>query len=356
MVGAMNNTINTTINQPGLQTTQTDTPPGVTPTGSQGVSGPGGPVPDPQGGAVNLGGNIAMLQSILALMPSISSEDEDVLLAEIETKMKETLSRTDVESIKNKQNEKLTMIQQKAAQDEESAKKMQEAIDQQKNASIWDKIKLAFQVLAAVIAVVVAVVAIATGVGAPLGALLIAGALVAIVMATDAVVTEATPDHLGIAGSIKLATDHSNKSHADKVKDAATADQDFGYVMMAVGAAVAIASIAAAPTELFDVATDAANTALRAGDVTSSVTDAVGGGVGIGAAVVSYQASEDQVDAMKDQSKGTFIKASMKQVDEFIDMLIQQLEGVQDVFNGSINALVEAAEDKNKTAMHSNAV
>jgi hypothetical protein len=340
--------------QPGVQDVQTDTTTGANQSGKVGVAGQKGPAPDPAKMATTMAavGSVALMESILSMMPPMSQEDEDVVLAEIEAKMKETLCKTDVEAIKNKQNEKLAMLQQKTAQDQASEKKLQEAHEAQQNASIWDKVRLAFQILAAVIAVVVAVVAIATGVGAPMGVLLVAGAIVAVTMAIDSITQEATPDHLGIAGELRLASDHSDHSQADKLKDAQKADEIFSYTMMAVGFAVAVATVVAAPMNIADAATQASKMAMKVGDVVTGVVDGLGAASGVGAAVYSYDATKDQADALKTQSQSTALKGAMKELDAFIDTLIKHLQGVQQTFDDVLDALVDAAKDKNKTAMH----
>ena len=84
-----------------LQNTQnTQTTQGTQTTG-QGAIGQTGQVPEATKGNLNsVMGYAVMMESIMAIMPQMSNEDQDVLLASISAKLKDAQSKNDSDTIK----------------------------------------------------------------------------------------------------------------------------------------------------------------------------------------------------------------------------------------------------------------
>src|ERR1700712_3408371 len=77
-----------------------------------------------------------MMASIAGLIPKMSGDQLDVLIVSLTPKMKDTMDKSDKDAIKTNQDAKRIAIAEKRGKLEESLKKIQDAEDAQKHASI----------------------------------------------------------------------------------------------------------------------------------------------------------------------------------------------------------------------------
>ena len=192
-----NSNLNNLQNTQGTQTTQS------TQTTGQGAIGQTGQVPEATKGNLNsVMGYAVMMESIMAIMPQMSNEDQDVLLASISAKLKDAQSKNDSDKIKGDEKVKSAMIQEQKSKFDESAKKIQKAIDDDKAAGPFKWLKAIFEAIASVVMMIVGAVLIATGVGAAVGALMITAGVIGLVMA---VILGSANAYLGLKAGMTIA-------------------------------------------------------------------------------------------------------------------------------------------------------
>lgn len=139
----------------------------------------------------------AMMASIASIMPKLSDDEIQVLTESITQKMKDTIDKSQMDKVKNDQEKQHSALLAKEKKLQEAEKKINDAIDAQKHASIWDKIKLAFEYLGAILAMVAGVFALLSSAvtgpaGAVAGVLLITSGLMMLTLAIDDTVSQAT--------------------------------------------------------------------------------------------------------------------------------------------------------------------
>ncbi len=327
-------------NQVGSQSDQQDVATTTTNVSQSGVINATGLAPDPSTLA-KLSGQTPTVVGFSALIDSLQEmagpggADSDKILAElaaIKDKLKQTLGKTDDDQVNVEEQKKQAALQEEKAQNDKSTKSLKDAQAAQASESIGDKIKLAFECIGAVLAVVVAVALIATGVGAVAGAFLLAGAAVAIALAVDGVVKEATPDHLGIMGSIVHA---AGGSLAEAQKG------DMGFELALSG----VALICGGVTMFLNpegTASAIASTVANVSKIAEGVSDVGMAGSTVSSSVYSYQATGDQADATKAQAQVKYIQASMTELDNQIDAAINALSQMMQGFNQSTGSLMDA--------------
>ncbi len=298
-------------------------------TGSGIVGAAGGSVPDTTAPAYQ-----AVLSSIVAMLPEISGEMIDVLLVDVVSKMKEAQLKSDNDKVKVDQEAKRTAIQDKQAKLDEATKKIEEAVEKQKNGSIWDKIKLAFQFLGAIFSMILgAALSIVPGLQG-IGALMAIGGAVMLVMAIDTAVQMGTG--MGIMGNIVKAAGGS--------EDAAKwADFGFRIGMAVVGIALAAATFFVNPTGMFAAVAQAAQT------LSSIVMGSIGvmtaaGDIAVGA--VNYSASQDKAEANKMQAEAKDQEALIQQLEDLIDQAIARMVASANRFNDMLDAITDAIQDR----------
>lgn len=299
-------------------------------TGS-GVSGQGGTVPgttaDPAYGA--------MMEALAKFIPQIGGEVLDVLLLEITTKMKEAEEASQKDKIKANTEEKKTMLAEKRAKLDEATKKIEEQIEKEKNASIWDKIRMAFQALGALIMIAVGAVLAITGVGTAAGIAMMAIGAVMLVMTIDSILKAETG--MGIAGNIAKAT---NPDISDE--ELAKIDMGFGIAMAAIGLIASIAAFFIPGNQVSAFATMAQSVATIA-NATISIATAAGDIYG---GVTRYQAAQAGSEGKKLQAEAKQYEALVQMLDEYIDQAMQRLMGAVDRWNGIIEGLHDAIQDR----------
>ncbi|MGJ0508138.1 MAG: hypothetical protein ACR652_13635 [Methylocystis sp.] len=270
--------------------------------------------------------------------------DHEITLAELQEKFRDLLSKSDMAQVTVENEQRKAMLEKKIKDGEAAMQKMREAAAGKDAGSIWEKISLAFQVIAAVFAAIAAVALMVTGVGIALGVALVVGAVTGLVMAADGIVKQTNPDHLGMAG---LAARQAGKS----LEDARAADTAFGIALAVVGVLSAIASGG------LEFAGYGAKVAMEA--VKKVVMEAVGSFIQIGAgvsqigsAVVNYEAAIAQGDALKIQAAAKELDAVLQELDQEVDLILNHLMNIHQNFNEVIDALIQSIKDKGDTAGH----
>lgn len=392
---------------------------GTVPTTGIGIAGNPGPAPDAATAAASgaAAGLQAMLASITAVAPKISNDDLEARLAAILEKTKDLLTKADDEHIKTAMSLKQKHIEERKQDLAKAETKQVEAAHHHKKKKIWQKVKLAFEIVGAVTAIVVGTALVATGVGAVAGGMLIAVGVVSLVMIANDQMKEHSKDGLGMAGQLArdLGADPKACSKADfgfQIALAAiTLLMSAALFVVPGGQAVAVADAAeagetlAAVSETATAADDAATVAEDANDVavmsdvagdgeaaagsavarTDGSTSAVGNSAEstagatpglssasartganlmnaaavlgstagtVGEAVENFQEQSDLSDAKKFQALAKANEASMKALDDEIDVVMANLRSAQVAFSKMMDALVDAVKDEGKTATH----
>lgn len=141
-----------------------------------------------------------MMASIDAFMPAKSEDDVDVMVATATAKLKETMNKSQAAQIKVTEEQKREQAKEAEKKYKDADQKIQDAKYAASHASIWDKIKLAFEYVGAIMSILAGiatmVAGLATGVAAgPAllgGALLIESGLLMLTLAVDETVQQAT--------------------------------------------------------------------------------------------------------------------------------------------------------------------
>lgn len=297
-----------------------------------GMVGQAGQVPgassDPSYGAV--------ISSLTQMMPQMSGEMLDVMLLEITTKMKELEENSQKDKVKVDQEAKRSALAEKHDKLKEAETKIKEAIEKERNASIWDKIKMAFQAIGAALAMLVGAILIATGAGTAAGIALMAVGAVGLIMVADQITRMETG--MGIAGNIAKAAGASPE-------EIAKADMGFGITMAAlgiIGSVVAffipgnqVNAIATMAQSIATITTGVLGVATAAGDITTGV--------------IRYDAAKMQAEGQRLQGEGKETEAWLKQLDDFIDQALQRLIGASDRFAAMLDGLMESINDTART-------
>lgn len=324
-------------------------PVGQPQTGS-GVNAPNGGVPEPGRQTYSM-----VMESLSAMLTPMSPVDVEVLLIQVAVEMKEAESTGAKEKIKVDQEAKRTALLEKDEKLEEAGTKIEEAIEERENASIFDKIKLAFEFLGAILMIAVGVLLLATGAGTAVGALMIAGGVVSLIMAIDSAVQMGTGQ--GIMGNIVyLAAKADGKSEEEAKDMASKADMGFRIGMAVIGIALAIGggvgAFYAAPAAAAKLGTQAAQTAQTIAKMASSVDNAmnvVTAGADIGAGVYRYEATKHDAEANELKADGTDKQALAKMLDDFIDQALARLIASSDRFNAILDNITDAIQDRGET-------
>lgn len=319
--------------------------------GGGNLSNMDGPVPDvkPQSQEFK-----AMLTALIAFEPELGNADQEVLLAEVITKLKDTQNANDKEGIKADSARKQAAINEQKEKLDKAEKKQAEAEEKQKSASIWDKIKLAFQFLAAAISIVVGAILVATGAGTALGLLMIAGGVIGIVQGIDSALKQSTG--FGMAG---LAAKGRGESDEKALQD----DFITGMVMTGVSIAISVATLAVSFTAAGNIASATAKVAneikkqaaefaasvQKMANIVSQASNLVTAVGDVGAGAVRYTASTLTADATKLRAEGKRSEASIKVLDEMIDQAISRLIASGDRFNQMLDGMMDTLQDKSRS-------
>lgn len=358
---------------------------GTGPATGSGTTKQTGAVPDPTpSNPVSHLGASAFLESLASLMPNATAENVDIAMAEVVALMKDFQAKSDKETITSEQGSKHAALMEKAEKLQEASKKILDAIYKEEHASIWDKIKLAFEALGAILAIVLGAILIATGVGAVAGGLLIAAGVVGLIMVIDEGVKMATG--LGIAGNIAKATGSSPE-------DCAKADMGFEISMAIIGIILSIATlveggggfmaivgtlsklastakavetgaeVASEGVEIASTATEVATAAAKTGsdfltkaqtigNVVGTVNSVGTAIVGVATSAVNYEATILKADAKDLQAKAKEMEALIQNLDDLIDGALTRLMQSSKRFDDMLDGITSALKDKGDTMSH----
>jgi len=286
---------------------------------------------------------MTVLASLDAFAPKVSQDDLEILLAEIESKLKDTETRSDIGRIDIDSAFKEAALAAKKKQLDDAQQKLQEAESAAQGVSIWDKIKLAFQAFAAVLTMAVGVVLCATGAGGPAGALLLAAGALQLMGVVNSIMQQ-TEGH-GILGELVKALGGS---------DTQAADADIAFT-----AYVAVASLVIGVTSgygLYAGMIDLATLSSQVSEIIATTTQAVTGiltGIGDGVASgFTYQATVDRAQAKTDQGDAKTLDAFTTQIDAFIQMIIKDLSAVNKTYSDTLGSIMNSLQDVNNTLTH----
>jgi len=321
---------------PTDQTQQTGGVGGTQNTTGAGSTAPTGSVP----GAPSDPSYSVVLDSLTKFMPSITGQVLEVMLLEITVKMKETEEASQKDKITVDQEAKRTALSEKADKLKEAETKIQEAIDKEKHASIWDKIKLAFQALGACLAILAGLALCLTGAGVAAGAALIAIGVVGLIMVIDSAVKMGTGH--GIAGAIHLAI------HPGDEEGAAKADMGFsiGMAGLALIASIAAFFVPGAQGMALGMMAQSIQSFASIGSAVIAIANATGDAT---VAVIKYDAAQTRAEGEKTQAEAKEMEGWIKQIDDFIDQALQRLMGAMDRFNAMLDGIMEAIQDQAKS-------
>jgi hypothetical protein len=324
------------------------------------------------------------LQSLTAFMSGGAQVDVDVLLVQVAVAMRDAEAGNQKAKINTDQETKKLQLKEKEEKLVEAQKKMDEAEAKRKSASIWDKIKLAFEWIGAALAAALAVVMIATGVGAVVGAALLVAAVAAIVMAVDSTVQQATG--MGIAGNIAFLDAKANGKTDEEAKAAASkADMGFRIAIAVIGIVATIVAGGAGAAGAFKSAIDAGKTAAQVGNSVkdivlaaksaffealrasaqtlsqtatmaregleiASVVNSLGTiATTTGGSVTRAEATQASGEAKKLEARAKEDEAVIQMLDDLIDQALSRLMAASDRFNTILDDIVEAMNDRGDT-------
>lgn len=329
-------------------TTATQAPVGT------GATNAAGAAPDPSRTTAMSG----VMASLSAMMPKISSQDTDILLLQVTTKLKETTEATEKDKIRVDTADKKAKIEEKQRKMDEAQEKIKAAEDKMKNLSIWDKIKIGFQFLSAILtmvaglaAILVGAAAAATGVGVAAiagGAMMITAGVLMLYSAIDATVAATREDGLGIAGLVeKNKLMKEGKTEEEAIQGGAKKDQLARTVIGAVTAALAIAGAIAA----FPAGGGAAIIALtsRVTGVVSAISTMATSAGDITTGVLKYKATQERSEGQLKQADGKRMEANIQMLDDMIDQAMMRLKGAGERFSAMLDSLTDAIKDRGDT-------
>jgi hypothetical protein len=276
-------------------------------------------------------------KSLTKLAANVTGDMLDILLAKITKEMKDRISSTEKERAEVETDKKQAQMEEKRAKLEEATQKIEKQMEKEANASIWDKIKMAFSVIGAAIAMALGAVMIATGVGAVAGGMMMAAGAIALVGVIDGIVREETG--MGIGG-------HLGKALGASEEDLAKWDMGFGIALAVLGIG---ASIISAATGNFSGIANSVMMAMRVAQVAQGLAEAGGAAADIGAGANRYQAAEHSAEAKESQADAKEIDALMQMLDEVIDQAISQLLAASDRFNTVLDDIVQTMNDRGDT-------
>ena len=332
-------------NQSADKTGQIKTEKPVTGTGMMAA---GGKAPD-VATALSMG---AMMGSIMAMMPQISGQSLDVKLMEVVNKMKDSIDSSEKGKIEVDRDKQRAMIGEKRAKLEEAEKKIQEAIDKRNSASIWDKIKIGFQMLGALItialgAVMIGLTPLLGPAAAIAGGLVIAGGVCMMVLAIDSIVAASTKGQGGAAAGMGIAG-HFASLFTDDKELLGKIDLGFKLSVTALSVIFGIAGslIMPNPAGMASIIQGFASAAAGVATATIGVATATGDVV---TGVQKYEASKLEAGAKEKQAEGKETEALMKVLEDAIDQALKRLMGAGDRFAAMLDSISEAAQDRANT-------
>lgn len=302
-----------------------------------------------------------IMASLSAIMPKMSGDQLDVLVASFTEKAKEMSDASDKSKITADETQKRQAIEAKKSKIDDSIQKQNDAAAAAANASIGDKIKLAFQFLGAALTILGGILACATGIGSVGGGLMIAAGILMLTMAIDSTVQTAEKDQgkgdLGMFGMMcKACALDEGKSD----EEAETIGQHGAMGMsIALGVTSAILGIAGGIVGMTslagtseDVVSQSVSVATRFSDISSDVSTAGDATASIYSGVENYKSSNAQADAKTDTADNKRFEGVQDALDAMIDLAMGHLKTSGDTFAKMLDSVMEANSDRGITLSH----
>lgn len=312
---------------------KTETPP----TGG-GVTNPDGTtVPDTN--TTKLANGDAMLSAVLEGLTSLlmgqikSPKDLEVVVAEVISKVKAEIEKSNEGKIKNETNNQIAINKEKLDKIDQSLKQLEEAGALSDANGIMGWFKTALNFLSAVVQIGVGIAMLATG--NPLGVFLIAKGSLDLLGAVDSTLKQATGS--GIAGNIAKAFGASEE---------AAMWADVGFT-----ATLAVATIV---VSIVSMRVDGAAEAMAAGakmvaDVEGVVTGLVTSGLDIATAVNGFRAAEKTGDATKMQAEKAKLDALLSQFGGELTTALEKMGKAGQDFAAMLQQLMESINARSTT-------
>lgn len=280
-------------------------------------------------------------ESLHQFMPALSGDDQDVLLAEIQMKMKETVNGTDNNEIKNKSDARKNQEAEVQKKLDDAAKKLEDMIKLQNSGNIFDKIKAFFEMIFAILQLVTEAISVVMTFGATAPAMMSLMPM-SLMMLDDGL---KTVTGLGIAGNLDKLVHPKDPESWHK------ADQIFEYTMMAAAAVEMIAMMAAGQEEVVgEMVEMAVIVALqRALDVVQVATTVVEAAGDITSAVINEQATAAKAESKRDEARAKELQTMMKHLDEMIELAIKRLQTDGDRWSKMLDSITSSMQDRANT-------
>ena len=192
-----------------------------------GAAGGTGPAPDSNDPASPSNISVSVVMSLINFKPR-GEVDTTILVAQVGLELKRLQEETNSNKITIDQEALRAALAAKREQLERAGEKVEEALAKEESASIWDKIKMGFQALGAAIMVGLGGMLIAIPGFQAVGALMVFGGVMSLIMVADAMTKEFSEDGMGIAGSFALLDGRSRE-------EALAADLGFAIGLAVVG-------------------------------------------------------------------------------------------------------------------------
>lgn len=290
-------------------------------TGTVGSTGPAPDAPPTQ----QQPGYKAMLDSIVSMMPEMTSEEVDLFLADISAKMKDAEQSAQTDKFKADQEAKRTSLQEKQAKLEEAETKIIEAKKAAETGNIFEKIKIAFQFLAAAFMAVLGAILVAVPATQGLGALLIASAVIMTLQAIDSIVKQETG--AGMTGNLFMAMGVSKE-------DAAILDMTFGIGLAIAGIVAAIGTA---------VVTGGTSLVLSITSIASSIVSAT---ADVGSASSRYVATKTSAEGKELQAEAKEFEGNIQYLDGLVDMALKRIIDAMERFSNILDLIKDMSEHR----------
>ncbi|MCP8939515.1 hypothetical protein NK718_13395 [Alsobacter sp. SYSU M60028] len=311
---------------------------GTTSSGVAGTTATDAPPVD----STSKGGKSPELAALLAMFGGLP-EASDSELAEVIAKLKKAQDDSANGKVEMDTKRQQSAIKDKEAKLKEADAKQAEANEKSKSVSIWDKIKLAFQALAAAFSIFLGAIVAAIPGAQALGALMIAGGIVGLVSVINDAVKMATG--AGILGNIAKACGGDETA-------VMACDIAFGAALAITGLALGIASGKFDVSQLAGFAAGIARVAQQVGSTVTKVVETANAVGSAAAAGVSFSAAEQRKEAKELQAGAKRDSADLQGIEDQLDLALQMLMRAADAFNGMMDALTDKLNDRGEVLSH----
>ncbi|PTW56671.1 hypothetical protein C8N35_111134 [Breoghania corrubedonensis] len=297
----------------------------------------------------------AVMGALGRLMSRTGGDALDAELASAIAKMKDIVGDVQTGKLLSDEEKKRAALGEKQKKIGEAQDKFDEAQKAKEKSGIFGWIKTAFSAIAAAISIVVGAALIATGVGAAVGALMIAGGVIGLIMTVDSIVNATTGK--GIMGNIAYSVAmNQGKTEEEAAKIASDWDTGFAITMAVVAVALAIAtigvgfsSLASASTGVAEATQATMKTVQIAGEAAAGIATVGEASSSVGQAITNKEAADLGAQARTNQAEGKRMEAFIQTLDDFIDVLVDQISGANSRFNAMLETVQGSMNDRANT-------